>query len=323
MTVENKSNSPQRSEMPSEAGPLGAYKGQRPAAPDWFETAISNRYETHFLERDGAKVHYQTWGDKTKPGLLLTHGNGAHAHWWDFVAPYFTDQYYVVAVTLSGMGDSDWRSVYDMATFSADQLAVAEATGLFDHAVKPLLVSHSFGGFVTMRTAGKYGDRFAGAVIVDSPVSPPDENNDGPPRRDRPNKVYPSLESALARFRLAPPQPCQNHYAMDYIARHSLRESDDGKGAGWQWKFDPSIWRRFDMEGMSPSEMVKRVACPLAIMRGEDSAIMLDHVWQYMQELLGPDVPFISIPHAHHHVMLDQPVAFISALRTLLAAWRV
>ncbi len=313
----------QRPEMPSEAGPLGKYKGQRPPAPDWFEAAISARYTTHFVERDGGKIHYQTWGDKTKPALLLTHGNGAHAHWWDFTAPYFTDKYYIVALTLSGMGDSDWRSSYDMDTFASDQMAVAEDAGLFRQAEKPIIVAHSFGGFVSMYTGGKYSNRFNGVIIIDSPVRPPEEDFEGPPRRDRPNKVYTSLETALGRFRLAPPQPCENHYAMDYIARYSLRELDTQTGGpGWQWKFDPSIWRRFDMGDTPPSEMIKRITCPLAIMRGEESGIMLDPVWAYMQELVGPKIPFISIPHAHHHVMLDQPIAFISALRTLLASWR-
>jgi len=33
------------------------------------------------------------------------------------------------------------------------------------------------------------------------------------------------------------------------------------------------------------------------------------------------DAPFVSIPDAHHHVILDQPLAFVAALRTLLADW--
>lgn len=316
-------NKTKRPEMPSEAGPLGAYAGQRPPAPDWFEAALSAQYETHFVERDGHKVHYQTWGDPSKPGLLLTHGNGAHAHWWDFVAPFFSDDYFLVAVTLSGMGDSDWRPAYDMDGFTKDQLAVAEAAGLFGQATKPLMISHSFGGFVTLNTATKYGDRFSGVVIVDSPVRPPDHKHDGPPRRDRPNKIYPSLPAALARFRLAPPQPCENHYAMDYIARHSLKEtSEEGGPSGHVWKFDPSIWRRFEMADTHPSEMLQLITCPLAFIRGENSAIMLGEVWDYMKELAGERAPFITIPDAHHHVMLDQPLAFVSALQALLESWR-
>jgi len=322
MTLQNETSQTKQREMPSEAGPLGVYKGARPPAPDWFEGAISARYETHYIERDGYKIHYQCWGDASKPGLLLTHGNGAHAHWWDFTAPYFLDDYYVVALTLSGMGDSGWRDNYDMDGFSKDQLAVAEATGLFDHAQKPLLVAHSFGGFVTLHTAAKHSARFGGVVIVDSPVHPPEHNHSGPPRGARANKVYPTLEAALARFRLAPPQPCENHYAMDYIARYSLKEvATEEVEAGWVWKFDPSIWRRFDMSGRPPHEMVQQVSCPLAFMRGTDSDVVPDDVWDYMQSSMGRQVPFVSIPHAYHHVMLDQPLAFITGLRALLSGF--
>ena len=323
MTVDDKRAEAPRQEMPSEGGPLGVYGGKRPPAPDWFEAAISTRYHTQFLERDGRKVHYQTWGDPSRPGLLLVHGNGAHAHWWDFVAPYFLNEYHVAAVTFSGMGDSDWRDKYNMETFSEDQMAVAEAAGFFLNAQKPLIIAHSFGGFVTMLTGSKYGNRFAGMVIVDSPVHRPGEDDHGPPRSARPNKIYPSLQMALGRFRLAPPQPCENHYAMDYIARHSLKEVSGETGAGgFQWKFDPSIWRRFDAAGEHPSEMLASISCPLAILRGAQSAILQDDVWDYMKSLVDETVPFISIPHAHHHVMLDQPIAFIAALQTLLAMWR-
>ena len=36
---------------------------------------------------------------------------------------------------------------------------------------------------------------------------------------------------------------------------------------------------------------------------------------------LGPDVFEIAIPDSHHHVMIDQPLALVSALRILLATW--
>lgn len=311
----------QPEEMPSEGGPLADYRGKRPPTPDWFETAVSTAYETDFLQVEGTQVHYQRWGKATAPGLLLVHGNGAHAHWWDFIAPYFAERYNVVAMTFSGMGDSGRRDAYDLDIFTAEQMAVAEATGMFAHARKPVIVAHSFGGFVTLNTGAKHGERLGGTVIVDSPVNPPDREHRGPPRSGRPNKVYPSLEAALARFRLAPPQPCENHFAMDYIARWSLAKmtGEDGQ-AGWTWKFDPSIWRRFESP-FEPAEMLKATACRIAIIRGEESALMPDDVGEYMQELLGHQVPYVSIPHARHHVMLDQPLAFVSALRMLLAEW--
>ena len=31
--------------------------------------------------------------------------------------------------------------------------------------------------------------------------------------------------------------------------------------------------------------------------------------------------PMIAVPEAHHHLFLDQPLAFVVALRALLAGW--
>jgi pimeloyl-ACP methyl ester carboxylesterase len=309
-------------EMPSEQGPLAPYHGAQPPTPKWFEDAVAASYETAYTTSEGAKIHYQSWGSPANPGLLLVHGNGAHAHWWDFVAPYLANQYHVVAMTFSGMGDSDWRPTYTMDVFAREQLAVCEAAGLFDHIEPPIIVAHSFGGFVTILTGAEYGDRFGGIVIVDTPVNPPDRPRRGPPPV-RGGKVYPTLEAALARFRLAPPQPCENHYAMDYIARWSLRKAPllDGSGDGWAWKFDPSIWQRFSVS-RPPQELLKQTRCRIALMKGDKSVIWESDVGDYMCSLLDRQVPFIEIPEARHHVMLDQPLAFVAALRTLLQEWR-
>jgi len=307
--------------MPTEQGPLAIYKGAQPPAPQWFQDAISQPYETAFTEVEGARIHYQRWGDRAKPGLLLVHGNGAHAHWWDFIAPYLIEHYHVVAMTFSGMGDSDWRESYSMDAFAREQLAVCEHAGLFEHEEKPIFVAHSFGGFVTILAAAEYGDRFTGVVIVDTPVNPPDRPRRGPPPV-RGGKVYPTLEAALARFRLAPPQLCENHYIMDYIARWSLAKRPGQDGVeGWGWKFDPAIWQRFSVS-RQPEELLKDARCRIALFKGDKSVIWEDDVGDYMRGLLNRQVPFIEIPEARHHVMLDQPMAFIAALRTLLQEWR-
>ncbi len=308
-------------EPPVEGGPLAHYQGERPPAPDWFTRAVAQPYESAQVEVAGANIRYQRWGARDAPGLLLVHGNGAHAHWWDFIAPYFADRYNVAAVTFSGMGESDRRDSYDMATFSAELIAVCEHAGMFEHAIRPVICAHSFGGFVAMLTGADHGHRLTGTVIVDSPVNPPGQPRDGPSRRPRGHRIYDSLSEAMARFRLAPPQECENHYIMDYIARWSLKKlAREGSAPGWTWKFDPLIWQRFDA-GRPSSELLRATKCRIAIFRGEESALMPDDVGDYMLQLLGHEVPFVSIPHARHHVMIDQPLAFISALRTLLAEW--
>ena len=101
-------------------GPLAALDGAPPPAPQWFKDALAIKPESSFVEVSGARIHYLRWGDRARPGLLLVHGNAAHAHWWDFIAPFLARDYNVAAMDLSGMGDSDWRTNgYAMETVCA------------------------------------------------------------------------------------------------------------------------------------------------------------------------------------------------------------
>ena len=162
--------------------PLAGYAGEKPPAPDWFNWAIAQKATEASVEVDGARIAYRCWGDASKPGLLLAHGNGAHGRWWDFIAPFLTTDYYVVAPTFSGMGDSDWRDAYSFPVFNREQLAVSEHAGLFAHAEKPIIVSHSFGGIISLNTTiCEGGEKFAGAVIVDSHLEPPGDERPRPP----------------------------------------------------------------------------------------------------------------------------------------------
>ncbi len=304
------------SNEPSRGGPLAPFGGQPIRGPEWFEQAIATPCESAWTEAAGARIHYLRWGDRKRPGLLLVHGNGAHAYWWSYIAPFLARDYNVAAMDLSGMGDSDRRPHYDMELFVEEQLAVAAHAGMFDHEEPPVIVAHSFGGFVTILTGALHGKELAGTVIVDSPVNPPERSHHGPPHREiRPHRIYPTLTEALARFRLAPEQPCENDYIVDFIARRSLVEVD----GGWTWKFDPSIWTRFSIG--DTAERLRSTKCRIAIMRGEMSVLMPPEVGEYMFSLLGHAAPVIEIPQARHHVMLDQPLAFVAALRALLADW--
>ena len=297
------------------AGPLAAYEGREPPSPRWFFHTIAKAPEQLTAVSGGVRLNVLRWGDRAKPGLVLLHGNGAHAWWWAFIAPYLAETYNVAAFDLSGMGDSEWRDGYTMATYADEPIAVAEACGMFEHDEPPVIVGHSFGGFVTMMCGAKHGARLAGTVLVDSPVNPPDRPG-GPPHREmRPHRVYPTLVAALARFRLAPEQKCENDYLIDYVARRSLKEVE----GGWTWKFDPAIWQRF--ESGDTAAALRSISCRVGILRGDRSILMPPEIEAYMFELLQKAVPVAGIPQARHHVMLDQPLAFIAALRALLADW--
>ncbi len=281
--------------------------------PDWFRRSVSTPHTESWIDVEGTDVHYLEWGERGRPGLLFVHGGAAHAHWWSFLAPMFAGEWHAVALDLSGHGDSGRRDCYDHRIWAREVLAVADAAGFPG---PPVVVGHSLGGLVTIELAATHGDRLAAAVIVDSPVREPDpESREGARGRAfRSPGIYPDERSALRHFRLIPPQPCDNDYIVAHIARLSLHETD----AGWTWKFDPHL---FDQTLVSMRDQLASVRCRVALFRGEYSTIVPEDTASYMYNLMGRNAPFVSIPEAHHHLILDQPLAFVAALRTLLADW--
>ena len=130
-----------------------------------------------------------------------------------------------------------------------------------------------------------------------------------------------TFEEAMARFRLMPPQPCENLYILDYIARRSLKRAPmaDGSGEGWTWKFDATMWEKLDRSGMAYGGERPRPQVPTIHIYGGKSLIVQRRAKGEPHFLDG--IPEIEIPESHHHVMLDQPLALVAALRTLLGAW--
>jgi pimeloyl-ACP methyl ester carboxylesterase len=169
---------------------------------------------------------------------VLVHGGAAHSRWWDHIAPLLTDGWRVVAVDLSGHGDSDRRDRYSLDTWAREVLAVVAEAGT---AAASVVIGHSMGGLVTLRLATLAGSQIAGAVAIDSPVRDiaPEDRAARQHRAFGPLRVYPTPEAAVARFRPIPDQPTLA-YIADHVAATSIRPAE----GGWTWKFDPDVFVR-------------------------------------------------------------------------------
>jgi pimeloyl-ACP methyl ester carboxylesterase len=280
-------------------------------APEWYMAALAAPHDEDELTVDGTAVHYLRWGARGAPGIVLVHGGAAHAHWWDHVAPMLAGEYSVVALDLSGHGDSGRRERYPTETWADEVVAVAEHAGITG---PPVVVAHSMGGWVAITAAAIHGDRLAGIVDLDAPVSrqAPEEQAAREGVAFGPLRTYPTLDAALARFRTVPDQPTSLPYILDHVARTSVREVE----GGWTWKFDPRIFDR----PVPTGELLQRVRCRMALFRSEHGLVTPD-TGAYMYEQLGRIAPVVEVPLAYHHVMLDQPIALVTGLRTLLADW--
>jgi pimeloyl-ACP methyl ester carboxylesterase len=278
--------------------------------------AIAEPFTEHVTLADDCPIHYVRWGDASKPPVLLIHGGGAHAFWWGFLAPILAERYSVIAMDLSGHGDSGRRERYPREVWSRDVLAViADATP----ATRPFLVGHSMGGLVAVATAALHGERLSGAILVDAPIRAEEAPAPAEPsatgwsfQRMAP---YPDFESAVRRFRLLPAQPTPHAFLLDYVAARSLRGDPDG----FVWKFDPRVFEKASRSSLRDYFIGSR--CRLALIRGAESVVLSRETADAMVALAHGKVPLVELPEAHHHVMLDQPLPLLAALRALLASW--
>jgi len=290
-------------------------RGDTRSIPEWFFEAVETPRVDRTVEVDECDVAYQLWGvneSAAKPGILFVHGMNAHAHWWDFIAPQFLERYRCAAMNLTGMGDSDYRYEYDGTTYAEEIKAVCDHAGF---GTDVAVVAHSFGGHMAVKAAGLFGERFGALVLVDSGIRDPDEPvPDRPPMGGR-AKVYPDRESAMARFRLQPPQPCENEYILQYIARNSLMPVE---GGGFAWKFDEDLPGTLVNVERSADDY-RQLTLPVGLIYGAQSDHFSPRTLEYTLSLIPGDTPAVAIDDARHHVFLDQPLMFVDELAKLLA----
>ena len=281
-----------------------------PVADDWVQRMIDTPGRSGHLKSGEHTTHYLEWGDASSPRvLLLLHGFRGHAHWWDFVAPWFAPDYRVVAMDFSGMGDSSQRLKYNRSDFVAEVRAILEMIG--PKAVT--LVGHSFGGRIAVFAAHEYPQLLARAIVIDTNIGFADQ-----PLKtrfvQRPKKIYPDFETACARFRFVPEEPPILPRIMQHLAAHSIKAQD----GGFTWKFDEKPIGSVGWEHVAEGELLGEIDLPLDFIAGEFSEVvppaLANRIGKALRHGRGP----VVIPSAYHHVPVDQPLALVAALRALL-----
>lgn len=278
---------------------------------DWVQRMIDTPGRSAFLKCGEHATHYLEWGEPSNPRvMLLLHGFRGHAHWWDFIAPWFAQDYRVIALDFGGMGDSGSRPTYRRSDFVAEVHAMLRMIG--PKAVT--LVGHSFGGRIALFVAHEYPRLLERALVIDTNI----EFSDRPVRTrfpQRPKIVYPDLVTACGRFRFVPDEPPISPRIMRHLALHSIKQQADG----FVWKFDETLIGSIGWEQVAEGELLQAIDLPLDFIAGEFSevvpAALATRIGKALRRGRGP----VIIPSAYHHVPLDQPLALVAAMRALLS----
>lgn len=285
--------------------------------PEWFRRNVADAPKRGVLDVEAAKIETLAWGRRGDRGMMLIHGNGAHADWWSHLGPFFSSSLRVGAISLSGSGRSSWREAYSFAQHGREIVAGAAEIGLFDASEKPWLIAHSMGARSAAEVAASPdGARFEGVILVDSGVRPPSYPTKHAREHTGKHSGFNSLEEGMARFRLRPEQPDVPQWMMDHIGRRSLVLRADGS---WNWCFDPKLTNSLWNEIPFYADRIKKARCPLVFIWGSKSALITPEIIEFSMEVAAEGTKFVELAEAHHHLILDQPLAFVAALRAVIA----
>ena len=268
--------------------------------------ARSERFTTPAL--DGIALHAIHHGDPARSKLVLLHGGGANAHWWDDVAPVLACHFHVIALDFRGHGDSDQPEPRPGA-FQRDLLGLLEHIG----APEAALLGHSMGGHVALEHAARHGGARRPRALVVVDVA---RGVGGRTRRLMrlalaARRSYRTREEAISRFRFLPPAPGAREELRERIAAASVREEPDGRFA---FKFDP---RWFALPS-DRSPLLEHVRAPTLIVRGAESPILSpEGALSLAREIR--DARLVEIEDAEHNVHLEQPGKFLEVVGAFLA----
>ena len=247
--------------------------------------------------------------DEAKVPIVLLHGGGANAHWWDHIARPLADEFQrdatVYALDFRGHGDSEYPSQHEVGAFGIDLESLVRWLDREDL----ILIGHSMGAAVALDHASRF-PATRGLVLVDLARG----RSKGSRRRARLalsfRRTYPSRADAIARYQFLPESSHAAESLRQAIAMHSVKEEPDGR---FGYKFDPA-W--FGLPGGDPPNL-SQVLCPTLLIRGEESTLISDaSAAEFISQIQNGRA--LSLPAAGHHVMLDQPEAFLEEVKAVL-----
>ncbi len=121
-------------------------------------------HKSNLVHANGVNLHYLDWGGDGDVLLFLT-GLGCNPHIFDHLAPRFTDQFQVLALTRRGHGESDHPETgYDVDTLTDDIRCFLDALGI----EKAILAGHSMANIELSHFTALHPERVLKLIFMDA-----------------------------------------------------------------------------------------------------------------------------------------------------------
>jgi proline iminopeptidase len=272
-----------------------------------------------WFDVDGAALVHEGAGLRERRAVLVLHGGPGfdHAYLRPHLAP-LADVAQVISLDQRGQGRSA-RSVLETCTIEQmadDAAAFCQTLGI----EQPVVLGHSFGGFVALAMALSHPAMVGGLVLVDTAAATSDtadaiaalEARAGAEARDAALRVFSgdTSESALADFAcLVAPHyvhdPAQAHLMVDVFARCRLAPDVAGH-------YFASLAADYDVRADLP-----RIGASTLVIVGEDDWLCPPAASRAIASGI-PHAGLVVIPRAGHLPYGECPASFLAAVRGFL-----
>ncbi len=256
---------------------------------------------------DGLRIAGLSWGDPSKPPVLALHGWLDNANSFAVLAPLL-DSHHVVAIDLTGHGQSDRRSpdsTYNVWDDLPQILGVIDALGW----PQCDLVGHSRGGIIATLFAAAKPDRIRHLVLLDALIPQPVDETEAPTQLGRflddrlrlmarDDRVLPDLEAAAtARVRKG-----IDANAAQLLTERAVAHTEHGVC----FTSDPRLY------GASASKLTRgqivailqAIEAPVLVAMAKDGHARHPELLETAQQYLG-NFESVTLPGCHHFHMLD------------------
>jgi len=290
------------------------------------------------VQANGVRLNCLDWGG-SGPELILIPGGTESPHYFDDLAPAFTDRFRVIAYARRGHGRSEATGPFDPSTLTEDLRGLMDGLGI----ARAHLAGHSMGGNELTGMAGTHSERVDRVVYLDAAYdwSEPAvaQAFGSAPRayQSRPASAMMSLDAYRAHFR--------SHWFLDVRDAHRyeayVRDVMEVRSDGTvRPRMSDSLWQELALGLFSGRRDYTKVRSPaLAIYattfydgrHGDSARVAQSLAWEqkYMvpfrrrsmerarREL--PEVEILSVPGNHMDFIFTSRDQVVIAMRRFLA----
>lgn len=260
---------------------------------------------------DGTSIFIRTWGNSTRPPILLVHGLDHNSIVWLSLAKLLENQFFLIAPDLRGNGrsESPKNKDYSQTALVKDVKSIIDVLKL----TKVTLVGHSLGGKISLQCAANFPDYIFMLVLVDS--APVINDNVWHFLQNSLNqqRKYASKDEYICQLRTTYLW-CRNQDLIN-LSNTNLRRCQNG----WEKRIDSDFLKevlRFEGILRDPSiwKVLSVIAQPILLVKGELSSVLTDEHIKNIKTY-QPLMRIVKIPKASHSVMFDQPEILSDAIQ--------